>query len=72
MWLSVFKFRYMILCILDILGLFEGKCVIVCCDFNVFLWDGIIMDDGCVCVLLLIFNVFINVGVCVVVCLYFG
>ena len=57
---------------LDSLGSLEGKRVIVRCDLNVPLRDGIITDDGRVRASLPTLNALINAGARVVVCSHLG
>ncbi|MGO2747483.1 phosphoglycerate kinase [Microbacterium sp.] len=57
---------------LDSLGSLEGKRVIVRCDLNVPLKDGIITDDGRVRASLPTLNALINEGARVVVCSHLG
>ncbi|WEK60125.1 MAG: phosphoglycerate kinase [Candidatus Microbacterium colombiense] len=57
---------------LDTLGSLEGKRVIVRCDLNVPLRDGIITDDGRVRASLPTLNALINAGARVVVCSHLG
>ena len=53
---------------LDSLGPLEGKRVIVRCDLNVPLRDGVITDDGRVRASLPTLNALINAGARVIVC----
>jgi len=57
---------------LDSLGSLEGKRVIVRCDLNVPLRDGIITDDGRVRASLPTLNALINAGARVIVCSHLG
>ncbi len=57
---------------LDSLGSLEGKRVIVRCDLNVPLRDGVITDDGRVRASLPTLNALINAGARVVVCSHLG
>jgi phosphoglycerate kinase len=57
---------------LDSLGPLEGKRVIVRCDLNVPLRDGVITDDGRVRASLPTLNALINAGARVVVCSHLG
>lgn len=57
---------------LDTLGSLDGKRVIVRCDLNVPLRDGIITDDGRVRASLPTLNALINAGARVVVCSHLG
>jgi len=57
---------------LDSLGSLEGKRVIVRCDLNVPLGDGVITDDGRVRASLPTLNALINAGARVIVCSHLG
>ena len=57
---------------LDSLGSLEGKRVIVRCDLNVPLRDGVITDDGRVRASLPTLNALINAGARVIVCSHLG
>ncbi len=57
---------------LDTLGSLEGKRVIVRCDLNVPLRDGVITDDGRVRASLPTLNTLINAGARVIVCSHLG
>ncbi len=57
---------------LDSLGSLEGKRVIVRCDLNVPLKDGVITDDGRVRASLPTLNALINAGARVIVCSHLG
>ena len=57
---------------LDSLGSLEGKRVIVRCDLNVPLRDGVITDDGRVRASLPTLNTLINAGARVIVCSHLG
>ncbi len=57
---------------LDSLGPLEGKRVIVRCDLNVPLRDGVITDDGRVRASLPTLNALINAGARVIVCSHLG
>lgn len=50
----------------------NGKCVLICEDLNVFVKEGKVIFDVCICVVLLIIKLVLEKGVKVMVMLYFG